>query len=139
MSGEPAGNTAERDISQARRRHCGVVDPTHASKLHAREPRDPVAIRSRKVADRWEKAMSYKTHVYGGRESSGSIVPTKRSNAGLGGAKEIVEGRLPAKENIAQSTPAPDTVPDEWANTWLGDAPRGVCHGASLQGGNRVR
>jgi hypothetical protein len=81
------------------------------------------------VADRWEKAMSYKTHVYGGRESSGSIVPTKRSNAGLGGAKEI----------IAQSTPAPDTVPDEWANTWLGDAPRGVCHGASLQGGNRVR
>ena len=64
--------------------------------------------------------MSYKNHVYGGRESSGSIVPTKRSNAGLGGPKEIVEGRPPAKENIAQSTPAPDAVPDEWANTWLG-------------------
>jgi hypothetical protein len=31
--------------------------------------RDPVAIRGRKAAERWEKAMSYKTHANGGRES----------------------------------------------------------------------
>src|SRR5450432_88202 len=37
--------------------------------LGTREPRDPVAIRSPYGADRWEKAMSYKTHVYGDRES----------------------------------------------------------------------
>ena len=36
--------------------------------------------------------MSDKTHVHGGRESSGGIVPTKRSNEGRGGPKEIVEG-----------------------------------------------
>ena len=83
--------------------------------------------------------MSYKTQMHGSGESSGGIVLAKRSNKGQGGPQETVEGRPPAKENIAQSTPAPDTVPDEWANTWLGDAPRGVCHGASLQGGNRVR
>ena len=60
--------------------------------------------------------MSDKSHVYGGRESSGGIVPTKRSNEGQGGPKEIVEGRLLAKENANPSIPAPDTVPDERAN-----------------------
>src|ERR1700674_4933430 len=59
---------------------------------HARTER-PVAIRCRKVADRWEKAMSYKTHMNGDRESHSGIVPAKRSNAGQGGPKEIVEGR----------------------------------------------
>ena len=97
-------------------RLCGVVDPMHAPKLHAQEPRDPVVIRNRKGTDRWEEAKSYKAHMYGGRESSSGIVLTKRSNAGQGGPKEIVEGRPLAKENIAQSIPAPDTVPDEWAN-----------------------
>ena len=120
MSGEPEGNTVARDISRVRRRHCGVEDPMHAPKLHAREPRDPVAIRGCEAADRWEKAMSYKAHTHGGRESSGGIVLTKRSNEGQGGPKEIVEGRPLAKENVAQSIPAPDTVPVPWANTWLG-------------------
>jgi len=64
--------------------------------------------------------MSYKTHRHGGRESSGGIVLTKRSNEGQGGPKEIVEGRPLAKENVNQSIPAPDSVPDEWANTWPG-------------------
>src|SRR5438270_133292 len=55
-----------RALSQVRQ-HGGVEDPMHALKLHAREPRDPVAIHSRRTADRWEKAMSYKTHMHGGR------------------------------------------------------------------------
>ena len=63
--------------------------------------------------------MSYKAHMYGGRESSGGIVLTKRSNAGQGGPKEIAEGRPLAKENVDPSIPAPDTVPDECANTRL--------------------
>ena len=46
----------------------------HVPKLHAREPRDPVVIRRRKGTDRWEKAMSYKTHMNDDRESSGGIV-----------------------------------------------------------------
>ena len=121
MSGEPEGNIGARDQSQVRLGHCGVVDPRHAWKLHVREPRDPVAIRSQYGADRWEKAMSYKTHMNGDRESSGGIVPAKRSNAGQGGPKEIVEGRLLAKEKVYLSIPAPDIEPDQWANTWLVD------------------
>ena len=74
MSGEPEGNTAARDKSRARCGHCGVIDPRHAWKLHAREPRDPVAIHSQEGVDRWEKAMSYKTHVNGDRESHSGVV-----------------------------------------------------------------
>ena len=68
VSDGPEGNTAAREIASAQRQG-GVEDPTHAWKLHAREPKDPVAIRSRKRADRWEKAMSDKTHMNGGGES----------------------------------------------------------------------
>ena len=64
-----------------------------------------MAIRSLKGADRWEKAMSYKSHVYGDRESHNGIVPTKRSNAGQGGPKEIVEGRPLTKENTEEPNP----------------------------------
>jgi hypothetical protein len=42
--------------------------------LGTREPRDPVAIRTREGADRWEEAMSYKTHTDGNRESHSGIV-----------------------------------------------------------------
>jgi hypothetical protein len=56
--------------------------------------------------------------MHGGRESSSGIVPMKRRNAGQGGPKETVEGRLLAKENAKPPTPAPDTVPNEWVNTW---------------------
>ena len=71
--------------------------------------------------------MSYKAHTHGGRESSGGIVPTTRSNEGQGGPKEIAEGRPLAKENVKPSIPAPDSVPDVWANPWL----VGVRHEAS--------
>jgi RNA-directed DNA polymerase len=49
--------------------------------------------------------MSYKTHVYGDRESHNGIVPTKRSNEGQGGQKEIVEGRPLTKENAEELNP----------------------------------
>src|SRR5271157_4303540 len=49
--------------------------------------------------------MSYKTHVYGDRESHNGVVPTKRSNAGGGGPKEIVEGRPLTKENAEEPNP----------------------------------
>ena len=49
--------------------------------------------------------MSYKTHVHGDRESHSGLVPTKQSNAGQGGPKEIVEGRPLTKENAAEPNP----------------------------------
>jgi len=102
VSGEPEGNTVARDTSRVRHRRRGVVDPRHAWKLHVREPRDRgarPAIRGCEAADRWEKAMSYKTHMHGNGESYSGILPAKRSNEGRGGPKEIVEGRPPTKEN----------------------------------------
>ena len=92
MSDNPEDNNASRETASAAR-PCGVEDPRHAWKLHAREPRDPVAIRGRKAADRWEKAMSHKTHVHGHRESHSGVVPTKQPNESQGGPQEVVEGR----------------------------------------------
>jgi hypothetical protein len=79
--------------AQARSVSRGVEDPGHAEKLHAREPRGPAAAPSRKARGRRENAMSDKTLMHGGGESYSGIVPAKRSNAGRGGPKEIVEGR----------------------------------------------
>ena len=84
--------------------------------------------------------MSYKAHMHGGRESSSGIVPMKRWNAGQGGPKETVEGRLLAKENAKPPIPAPDSVPNEWANTWqVGVRPEAYASRRLIQGGNRVR
>lgn len=105
MSGKPEGNTAVRDTTRVHRGRCGVEDPTHAWKLHAREPRDPMAIGSRKEADRWEKAMSSKAHMYGDGESHSGVVPMKRSNESQGGPKEIAEGRPLTKENAEEPNP----------------------------------
>src|SRR5580692_10107969 len=49
--------------------------------------------------------MSYKAHMYGHGESHSGVVPTKRSNAGQGGPKEIVEGRPLTKENAEEPNP----------------------------------
>jgi hypothetical protein len=112
----------------------------HARKLHAREPRDPVAFRCQRGAERWEKAISYKAHMNGGRESSSGIVPMKRWNAGQGGPKETVEGRLLAKESAKPPIPAPDTEPNEWANAWqVGVRQEAYTSRRLIQGGNRVR
>ena len=81
------------DTTRVRRRRCGVVDPRRARKLHAREPRDPVAIRSQKGAERWEKAMSYKTHAHGKGESHSGIVLTERSNEGRAKGWDNNKGR----------------------------------------------
>ena len=139
MSGQPEGNTVARDTSRVRRRRCGVIDPKHAWKLHAREPRDPVAIRRRNATDRWEKAMSYKAHAYGDRESSGGIVPAKRSNEGQGGPQEIVEGRPLAKE-IRRQGPDLDTEPEEPGALYCQrNGPMTLVGAVIIQGGNRVR
>ena len=49
--------------------------------------------------------MSYKTRMYGGGESHSGVVPTKRSNAGQGGPKEIAEGRPLTEENAEEPNP----------------------------------
>jgi hypothetical protein len=59
-------------------------------------------MRGRKAADRWEKAMSYKTHMYESGESYGVIVPAKQPNESQGGPREVVEGRTPVKENLEE-------------------------------------
>ena len=59
--------------------------------------------------------MRYKTHGYGDRESHNGVVPTKRSNEGQGGPKEIVEGRPLTKENVEQPQPVPDAESGERA------------------------
>ena len=83
--------------------------------------------------------MSYKTHMHGGRESSGGIVLAKRSNEGLGGPQGIVEGRLLAEENVNQSIPhrTPCRASGPTMAGWC--AQGGPCSAALIQGGNRVR
>jgi RNA-directed DNA polymerase len=49
--------------------------------------------------------MSDKAHMHGDQESHSGIVPTKRSNEGRGGPKEIVEGRPLTKENTEEPNP----------------------------------
>ena len=49
--------------------------------------------------------MTHKSHAHGEGESHNGIVPTKRSNAGQGGPKEIVEGRPLTKENAEEPNP----------------------------------
>lgn len=49
--------------------------------------------------------MSYTTRAHGNGESHSGIVPGKRSNAGRGGPKEIVEGRPLTEENVEEPNP----------------------------------
>jgi RNA-directed DNA polymerase len=56
------------------------------------------------VAGRLEKAMSRKSNMHAGGESDGHIVPAKCPNNGEQAPAEGMEGRRPAKENIAQAT-----------------------------------
>ena len=49
--------------------------------------------------------MSDKTQMHGGGESHSGVVPTKRSNAGQGGPKEIAEGRPLTEENAEEPNP----------------------------------
>ncbi|MFN7923873.1 MAG: group II intron reverse transcriptase/maturase [Bryobacteraceae bacterium] len=83
----------------------GVEDPKHAEKLHAREPGDPVAARSREAAGRKENAMSGKTFMNGSGESYSGIVPTKQPNEAAQAVEEAVEGRPLTKENTQRPNP----------------------------------
>ena len=60
-------NATHANASAAR--PCGVEDPTHAEKLRAREPGDPVAAREQCGAGRRENAMSGKSLAHGSGES----------------------------------------------------------------------
>jgi len=66
--------TTRRRANASVARPRGVEDPRHAEKLHAREPGDPAAARSRKAAGRRENAMSDKSLMHGGGESYSGIV-----------------------------------------------------------------
>lgn len=68
-----------------------------------REPRDPVTVRGRKTAGRWEKAKSHKTHMHGDRESYSGILPAKQPNKSGRPPAEAGEGRPLTKENMDQS------------------------------------
>ena len=65
-SGTEGHNAAHANASATR--PCGVEDPRHAEKLHAREPGDPVAARGQ-LAGWGEKAMSHESlmHAAGSR------------------------------------------------------------------------
>jgi hypothetical protein len=91
IMGADGVKTTGRQHGGARQREC--VDGPAESKtpgMHrnfTRENRETLLVIRRKRTDRWEKAMSYKTHMNDDRESSGGIVPTKRSNKDQGGSK----------------------------------------------------
>ena len=46
--------------------------------------------------------MSYKTHMYGGRESYSGVVPAKQPNKSGRPPAEVVEGRTLTKEDMDQ-------------------------------------
>ena len=63
----------------------------------------PVTVRGRKAADRWEKAMSYKAHMYGGGESYSGVIPAKQPNKSGRPPAEVVEGR-PLTEECSEAS-----------------------------------
>jgi len=89
------GNNASHASASATR-PCGVEDPKHAEKLHAREPGDPVAAREQCGAGRRENAMSDKTLMHGGGESYSGIVPAKQPNKSEQSPAE--DQRVPRRE-----------------------------------------
>ena len=103
-SGCKEGNNASHDSASAAR-PCGVEDPKHAEKLHAREPGDPVVAR-RQLAGRGEKAMSQKSPMNGSGESYSGIVPAKQPNKSGRPPAEVAEGRPLTKENTPESNPS---------------------------------
>ena len=88
---QPEGNNVTRDSASAAR-PCGVEDPRHAEKLHAREPGDPVVAREQS-AGRRENAMSDKSFMHGGGESYSGIVPAKQPNKSEPSPAEVCGGK----------------------------------------------
>jgi RNA-directed DNA polymerase len=81
------------------------------TKLHAREPGDPVAARRQYWAGRRENAMSGKPLMHGGGESYSGVVPTKQPNKGGRPSAEVVEERPLVEENTEQPNP-------RWTQNW---------------------
>ena len=102
-SNSKEGYNVSHDSASAPR-PCGVEDPKHAEKLHAREPGDPVAAREQ-LAGRKENAMSDKPFMHGSGESYSGIVPAKQPNKSEPSPAEVVEGRPLTKENTQQPNP----------------------------------
>jgi len=87
--------------------------------------------------------MSDKAHMHGDRESHRGIVAMKRSNEGMGGPKEIAEGRLLTKENRAE--PNPQRTPSRERAKWAGPCTTSsqreredTVHGAAAPRGRRT-
>jgi hypothetical protein len=98
-----------------------------------------VAFRSRYGAERWEKAMSYKTQMHGHGESHSGVLPTKRSNAGQGGPKEIAEGRPLTKENAEGEPRAGHRAGSAGNMGRSAYAKQTLASRSTIQGKNRVR
>ena len=95
---------------------------------------------SRRGAGRWEKAMSYKTHMDGGGESYSGVVPTKQPNKGGRPLAEVVEERPLTKENTDRLNPYRTprrTLRATRAGSCAGS--RGMGFHVRIRGRNRVR
>ena len=86
----------------------------------------------------------------GSGESYRGVVPAKRSNEGLGGPQEIVEGRLLTKENARQGnplrTPSRESGPSDLQRVRTAATRDGMLQphpnasaDANIRGRNRVR
>ena len=98
--------TRRRAQTRARRGPAESKTPCmhrNSTRENRETPSPPAAS---KEAGRWEKAMSYKTHMHGGGESYSGIVPAKQPNKGGGRSAEVVEGRPLTKENTGQPNPS---------------------------------
>ncbi len=74
---------------------------------------------SHRDEERSEKANRRTADMHVTGESDGFVVPKKRANkAGPMAAAESVEGRGPAKGNVAPSSLAPDTEPGKRGTGW---------------------
>ncbi len=98
-----------------------------------------MVVRLRERAVRWEKAMSYKSHMYGHGKSSAGIVPTKQPNEGQGGPQEVVEGRLAAKEIRGPVEPRTGRSAGRVGPQELAACVERLRFPVTLRGGNRVR
>jgi hypothetical protein len=94
---------------------CAKIPSMHRNST--RENREtPLPPAASQEAGRWEKAMSYKTHMHGRGESYSGVVPTKQPNKDGRPPAEAVEGRPLTEENTGQSnqrrTPSRESRPN---------------------------
>jgi len=92
-----------RDKSASGEGHRGVEDPTHAWKLHVREPRDPVpsADLQRRIGGR-KSDEAIRPTANGGRKSYSGTVPRKRSNETREGQRRSWRKGALTKENAEE-------------------------------------